>query len=140
MSGDGALTAPDFCIIAGCRNERHWPEGERADYPYCLAHLPASARAALRLPAPTSPGFAALAATLGEPISNPPTVAEQLAVYRLARDITQDALAAQAGVRRATVADIESARGDGANPKIGTVQALATALDVTIYIFSSTGP
>lgn len=44
---EAPLVAPEFCIIAGCSNERHWPAGERAGYPYCQAHLPATARAAL---------------------------------------------------------------------------------------------
>jgi transcriptional regulator with XRE-family HTH domain len=87
------------------------------------------------LPDPTSPAFAALAATLREPISDPPTVAQQLAVYRLARGVTQTELAARAGVRRATVADVESARDDGRNPSLATLAALARGLGVTLYVY-----
>lgn len=95
-------------------------------------------RLASPLPAPSSPEFAALAARLGLAASSPPTVGQQLAVYRLASEVTQTALAASAGVRRATIADIESERGDGRNPKLAPLRALASALGVDLVIFSST--
>lgn len=86
------------------------------------------------LPAPLTPAFARLASELGLAASSPPTVAEQLAVYRLARGITQSDLATAAGLRRATVADVESARGDGQNPRLATLTALARALGQPIVV------
>jgi transcriptional regulator with XRE-family HTH domain len=54
--------------------------------------------------------------------------AHNLLVARLARDWTQQRLADTAGVSRATVAQLESGTGD---PKLSTVEQLATALGVS---------
>jgi DNA-binding XRE family transcriptional regulator len=70
-------------------------------------------------------------APLGLQNAGRPTVADQLLVARLARQVTQEALADRAGVRRATVADVEAGRID---PKASTLTALAEALAVTIWL------
>lgn len=88
-----------------------------------------------RLPAPTDPAFGELATTLRLTVSDPPTVGDQLAVYRLAQGIPQTDLAAAAGVhRRATISDIEHGRGDGANPTLTTLRALSRALGQALVI------
>lgn len=87
------------------------------------------------LPDPLSPAFAALAASLSLPASEPPTVAQQLAVYRLALGRTQQEVATAAGMRRATVADVESVRGDGQNPRLATLAALSRALGQPLIVY-----
>lgn len=52
-----------------------------------------------------------------------------LRVYRELRDLTQSALAAEAGVNRVQIADIEARRSKGS---IDTIRKLAEALKVTI--------
>jgi len=65
-----------------------------------------------------------------------PSVGEQLLVVRLARGYTQEELTERAHLpRRATVADIESRRGKGENPKLATLRFIAQALDMDPVIF-----
>lgn len=87
------------------------------------------------LPDPRTPAFHALATTLKLAVSPLPTIGEQLAVYRLARGTTQSELAALAGLKRqAAISDIEHARGDGHNPTLATLAALATALGQALVV------
>lgn len=88
------------------------------------------------LPGPLTPEWRSLAAVLSLAVSSPPTVAEQVAVARLARGITQTMLAAATGLRRAGVADIESGRGDGLNPKLDKISALAAALEIDLVVYA----
>lgn len=52
-----------------------------------------------------------------------------LAAWRMAAGLSQSALAEKAGVRAATVSDIEAGKID---PRVGTMKALAEALGVDI--------
>lgn len=56
------------------------------------------------------------------------TLGESLALARKAEDLTQGELAEEAGLSRATIANIESG---GADPKVSTVAELARALDMS---------
>lgn len=59
------------------------------------------------------------------------TLAANLALAREAASLTQTELANRAGTSRATIAQIESGRGD---PRLSTLGAIADALDVSTYL------
>ena len=51
--------------------------------------------------------------------------------WRVYRGMTQEQLAARAGVSKATVCNVET---DATDPKVGTLSAIAEALDCTVGI------
>lgn len=59
------------------------------------------------------------------------TLAANLVLAREASGVTQSELAARAGTSRATIAQIESGRGD---PRLSTLGAIADALGVSVFV------
>jgi transcriptional regulator with XRE-family HTH domain len=64
------------------------------------------------------------------------TLAANLVLAREASGVTQSELAARAGTSRATIAQIESGRGD---PRLSTLGAIADALGVSVFVLLLAG-